>query len=280
MPGDAQKALFVLAPAIALFTAMLALAVVPFGPAPPGDANAVQCVIAPGVDIGILYVFAVGSLAAYAVILGGWSSNNKYAFLGAMRSTAQMVSYELPLGLSIIGVVLIAGSLNLERIVAAQADRVWFIFYQPVGFLLFFAAALAECNRLPFDLPETEQELVSGYNTEYSAMKWALFFFGEYTHIVTISLMVTALFLGGWDLPWLLNAGSPAGWFAGLLLGAAKVAVFAAKAFLIVLVMIWIRWTLPRFRFDQLMRLAWRGLVPLALANLVVTALVVHLLRA
>jgi len=278
VPAAADKALFVLAPFIALFTTVLGMAVVPFGPVDPDKPAAVQCIIAPGIDIGILYVFAVGSLAVYAVTLGGWSSNNKYAFFGAMRSSAQVVSYEIPLGLSIIGVVLIAGSLNLERIVTAQVDRVWFIFYQPVGFLLFFTAALAECNRLPFDLPETEQELVSGYNTEYSAMKWALFFFGEYTHIVTISLLVVALFLGGWDLPWVLGKGWTGRPVIDFLLGTAKVVVFAVKAFLIIMVMIWIRWTLPRFRFDQLMRVAWKGLVQIALANLLVTAVVVQLM--
>src|SRR5262249_20793674 len=158
--------------------------------------------------------------AVYSVILGGWASNNKYSFLGGMRSSAQLISYEIPLGLSILGVVLIARSLNLERIIAAQADRVWFIFYQPVACLLFFTSALAESNRLPFDLPECEQELIGGYHTEYSGLKWAMFFFGEYTHMIIVSFLTAILFFGGWDLPWVLGADQ-----TGFVAGLAKVLV-------------------------------------------------------
>ncbi len=275
VPEGANKLLFILAPAIAVFTTTISFAVVPFGPTNPADPAAPQFVIAPGLNIGILYIFAISSLAVYAVILGGWASNNKYSFLGAMRASAQLVSYEIPLGLSILGVVLIAKSLNLEDIIAAQADGVWFIFYQPVACLLFFTSALAECNRLPFDLPECEQELIGGYHTEYSGMAWAMFFFGEYTHMITVSFLTAILFFGGWDLPFIVSAEST-GFLAGLL----KVIVLVVKVFSLILFMMWLRWTLPRFRFDQLMNLAWKVLIPLALANLLVTAAVVQVLRS
>ncbi len=273
IPAGADKVLYVLAPAIAIFTTTMAFAVVPFGPTSPGSGQA-QFVIVPDMNIGILYVFAVGSLAVYAVILGGWASNNKYSFLGAMRSSAQLVSYEIPLGMSVLGVVLLAGSLNLERIVAAQADRVWFVVYQPVACFLFLVSAMAESNRLPFDLPESEQELVGGYHTEYSAMKFAMFFLAEYTHVITVSFLTVILFFGGWDLPWVLSAGD-----TGLMATIAKVVVLAVKAFGVILFMMWVRWTLPRFRFDQLMGLAWKVMIPLALVNLLVTAVVVHVVR-
>jgi NADH-quinone oxidoreductase subunit H len=275
IPEGANKLLFVIAPAIAVFTTTIGFAVVPFGPTSPGNPDATQFVIAPGIDVGILFVFAVSSLAVYAVILGGWSSNNKYSFLGAMRSSAQLVSYEIPLGLSILGVVLIAGSLNLERIIDAQADGVWFIFYQPVACLLFFTSALAESNRLPFDLPECEQELIGGYHTEYGGFRWCMFFVGEYTHMITVSFLTAILFFGGWDLPFVVSASSTG--FGPALL---KFVVLLLKAFSLILFMMWLRWTLPRFRFDQLMNLAWKVFIPLALVNLLVTAVVVHVLRS
>ncbi|MFP6770455.1 MAG: NADH-quinone oxidoreductase subunit NuoH [Planctomycetaceae bacterium] len=266
IPAGSSKGIFLLAPAIAVFTTTLAFAVVPFGPTSPGDPD--SFVIAPQMDVAILFVFAVGSLAVYAVILGGWSSNNKYSFLGAIRSTSQMISYEIPLGLSVIGVVILARSLNLETIVDAQADGYWFVCYQPVACLLFFTSALAESNRLPFDLPECEQELVGGYHTEYGAMKWAMFFFAEYTHMITVSLLTAVLFFGGWDLPWLVGKET-----AGLPMVITKVGVLIAKAMCGIFLMMWLRWTLPRFRFDQLMALAWKVMIPLALGNLLITAL-------
>src|SRR5262245_9349194 len=275
IPRGANKVLYVLAPAIAVFTTAVGFAVVPFGSTNPNDPAAAQFVVAPGIDVGILFVFAVSSLAVYSVILGGWSSNNKYSFLGAMRSSAQLVSYEIPLGLSILGVVLLAGSLNLERIIHAQVDRVWFIFYQPVACLLFFTSALAESNRLPFDLPESEQELIGGYHTEYSGFRWCMFFVGEYTHMITVSFLTSILFFGGWDLPLVLGAES-----TGFLAGVAKLIVLCVKAFFFILVMMWLRWTLPRFRFDQLMDLAWKVFIPLALVNLLITAIVVHIIRS
>jgi NADH-quinone oxidoreductase subunit H len=258
IPGHVDKFMFLLAPAIALITALLAVAVVPFGPTNMPGQDEYQFVIAPNIDIGILFTFAVTSLAAYAIILGGYASNDKYSFLGALRSSAQLISYEIPLALSIVGVVLLAQSLNLERIVADQVDHGWNVFTQPLAFLLFLIGAFAECNRLPFDLPEAEQELVGGYHTEYSGMKFALFFLAEYTHMITTSLMLSVLFLGGWSF-FGVKAASP--W-------AVKLLVVIVKVFFIIVFFMLVRWTIPRFRFDQLMALAWKVMIPLALLNL------------
>jgi NADH-quinone oxidoreductase subunit H len=228
------------------------------------DPSRIQFVIAPHVDVGVVFVFAVGSLAVYAIILGGWSSNNKYSFLGSMRSSAQIISYEIPMGLSVLGVFFLAGSLNVERIIDHQAREGWYLFFQPVAALLFIASIFAECNRLPFDLPEAEQELIGGYHTEYSAMKFALFFLGEYAHMITTSYLAVALFLGGWHFPWIASAGST-GTPAMIL----KLLVFSGKMVVFILLYMFIRWTIPRFRFDQLMGLAWKVLLPLLLINLV-----------
>jgi NADH-quinone oxidoreductase subunit H len=251
---------------------MLSFAVVPFGATGNPDPNSpdfaqyresYQFVIAPGIDIGVLFIFAVSSLTVYGIILGGWASNNKYSLLGGLRSSAQIISYEIPLGLAILGVVLFAGSLNLERIIWAQASEGffgWYIFFQPLAFLLFMISSFAECNRLPFDLPETEQELVGGYHTEYNAWKLLFFFLGEYTHMVTTSFLMVILFLGGWHFPWIADPESH--WIL-------KLIVFAGKVTLFILFYMLVRWTIPRFRFDQLMGLAWKVLIPLALVNLV-----------
>jgi NADH-quinone oxidoreductase subunit H len=272
VPSSVDKPIFILAPCIAVGTAMLSFAVVPFGatgnPGAEGYRSTYQFVIAPGIDIGILFIFAVSSLAVYGIILGGWASNNKYSLLGGLRSSAQIISYEIPLGLSIVGVVLMTGSLNLESIIWKQAEAGilgWNIWYQPLAFLLFMISALAECNRLPFDLPETEQELVGGYHTEYNAWKLACFFLGEYAHMVTISFLMVILFFGGWHFPFLAPAGG--NWLLQLI-------VFAGKVTLFILFFMLIRWTIPRFRFDQLMGLAWKVLIPLALVNLVAVMVV------
>jgi NADH-quinone oxidoreductase subunit H len=279
IPRYVTKPLYILAPMIAIIMATIGFAVVPFGPVGNTGARgldgAVQFQIAPGIDIGILYVFAVGSLAVYGVILAGWASNNKYSFLGGLRSSAQLISYEVPLGLSIIGMVLLASSLDLNTIINWQDDHVWGIIVQPIGFLLFLVSAFAETNRLPFDLPESEQELVGGYHTEYSAMKFGMFFLGEYLHVITVSYMTVILFLGGWDIPYLLNQHQT-GWLIALV----KVLVMAAKVACMILFIMWVRWTLPRFRYDTLMDLAWKSLIPLALFNLVVTAMVLQLMRS
>src|SRR6266404_6345675 len=265
IPDHVDRLLYLLAPALGVATALLAFAVVPFGPTPT---NAYQFVIAPGLDIGIVFVFAVSSLTVYGIILGGWASNSKYSFLGALRSSAQLISYEIPMGLSILGVVLMTGSLNLERIIDQQVHGHWNFWYQPLAFLLFLTSVMAECNRLPFDLPEAEQELIGGYHTEYSALKFGLFFVGEYTHMVTTSFLLAILFFGGWHLKWIAEADS------GVVV---KLIVLVLKVTFFILFYMFVRWTIPRFRFDQLMGLAWKVLIPLALANVVAVMIIKEL---
>ena len=272
-PPGANKILFVLAPIITAGAAFLPFAVIPFaGTILPPEITfygyKIDLTVAPlnqGVigdtNIGLLYIFAVGSLGVYGAILGGWSSNNKYSLLGGLRLCAQMVSYELALGLSVIGVIMLAGSLSTVTIVEAQ-KCIPFIVYQPLGFLIFMIAAMAECGRTPFDLIECENELVAGYQTEYSSMKWALFMMGEYTHIIVASALAITLFLGGWQGPVL----PPVVWFMG-------------KTFALVFFFIWVRGTFPRFRFDQLMQLGWKVLLPLSLVNILVTGAVILFLK-
>jgi NADH-quinone oxidoreductase subunit H len=236
-----------------------------------GWINNVQWVIAPHVDVGMVYVFAVGSLAVYAIVLGGWSSNSKYSFLGALRSSAQLISYEIPLGLAVLGVFYTTGSLNLERIIEYQHAHGWNFLFQPVAALLFAISVFAECNRLPFDLPETEQELVGGYHTEYTGMKLLLFLLAEYVHMVTTSFLMAALFFGGWALPFVAEPGMDG---AGSII--LKLIVLSVKMFLFICFFMFVRWTIPRFKFDQLMGLAWKVLMPLALFNVVVVLCVHH----
>jgi NADH:ubiquinone oxidoreductase subunit H len=231
--------------------------------------GSIQFVIAPHIDIGIVFVFAVSSLAVYAIVLGGWSSNNKYSFLGSLRSSAQLISYEIPLGMAVLGVMLLAGSLNMEQMIADQCRHGWNFLYQPLACLLFVTSVFAECNRLPFDLPEAEQELVGGYHTEYSAMKFALFFLGEYTHMITTSFLVVVLFFGGWHLPWVTSDNI----YVDMVL---KVVIIGGKMILFIVFYMLIRWTLPRFRFDQLMALAWKVMMPMALVNLIFVMVVVY----
>ncbi len=276
VPSHVDRFLFILAPCIAITTAMLSFAVVPFGATDPRGTEVYQTgyqfVVAPNLDIGILFILAVSSLAVYGIILGGWSANSKYSMLGSLRSSAQIISYEIPLGLSILGVVLMAHSLNLEDIIWNQVPTanhagMWNVFYQPLAFLIFMTSAFAECNRLPFDLPECEQELVGGYHTEYNAMKLALFFIGEYCHMITTSFLMIILFFGGWHIPFLVTGESH--WIL-------KLAGFAFKVTLMILFYMAIRWTIPRFRFDQLMGLAWKVMIPLALVNLVAVMVVLE----
>ncbi len=291
IPSYVTKPLYILAPIIAIIASMIAFAVIPFGPVGNTGASLgtgdIQFQIAPGIDIGVVYIFAIGSLGVYAVILAGWSSNNKYSFLGGLRSSAQLISYEVPLGMSILGMVLVTRSMDLNAIINYQDGHAlsgipligryipaWGIFIQPVGFLLFLISAFAETNRLPFDLPESEQELVGGFHTEYSAMKFGMFFLGEYLHVITVSYLVVVLFLGGWDLPFVTNS-LQTGWFWALV----KVGVMLAKVSGMIVFIMWIRWTLPRFRYDTLMDLAWKRLIPIAIANLVVTAAILQLAR-
>ena len=272
VPDYVDKLLYFLAPAIALGTALFAFVVVPFG-ATSLDYHEYQFVIAPHVDIGIVFVFAISSLAVYAVILGGWASNNKYSFIGGLRSSAQLISYEIPMGMAILGVVLFSGSLNLERIISQQTQHGilgWNIWYQPLAFLLFLTSVFAECNRLPFDLPEAEQELVGGYHTEYSALKFGMFFLGEYTHMITTSFLMVILFFGGWHFPAITN-------LSGLGGDVVKFLVFFVKMSSFIVLYMVVRWTIPRFRFDQLIGMAWKVLIPLALLNLVCVMIVLQL---
>ncbi|MSU76534.1 MAG: NADH-quinone oxidoreductase subunit NuoH [Gemmataceae bacterium] len=271
IPKYADRVVFIIAPTIGFIAAMLSFAVVPFGPT--GDptkieyASEYQFVIAKNVDIGILFIFAISSLTVYGIILGGWASNNKYSMLGGLRSSAQIISYEIPLGLSILGVTILSGSLNLERVLWHQSADIgsWHIWTQPLAFFLFMVSAFAECNRLPFDLPETEQELVGGYHTEYNGMKLAFFFLGEYTHMVTTSFLMVILFFGGWHFPGIAERDS---------LGVLKLMAFIVKVFVFIIFYMLIRWTIPRFRFDQLMSLAWKVFIPMALLNLVAVMIV------
>jgi len=258
MPAHVDVIVYWLAPAISMIAALFVYAVIPFGPEVTLFGQRVPLRLA-DVNVGILLVLATSSVGVYGIILGGWSSNNKYSLLGSLRSSAQLISYELALGLAVISVVLTAGSLSLVRIVEAQR-HVWFVALQPLGFLIFLIAAVAETNRAPFDLPEAEQELIAGYQTEYGGFKFAMFYIGEYVAIVTMSALATTLFWGGWwgpVLPGLI-------WF-----------VFKTLAF--VFFFVWLRATLPRVRHDQLMALGWKFLIPLGLLNLVVTAVVVVL---
>jgi NADH-quinone oxidoreductase subunit H len=265
-PNYVRKAYFWLAPAISMAPAFLVLAVIPFG----SRLGREPMVIA-NLDVGILYTFGIISLGVYGVVLAGYASNSKYPFLGGIRSSAQMISYEIAMGMSVIPLFLIVGKLNLGDVITWQANHGWLVFYSPVSFLIFLVAAFAETNRLPFDLPESETELVGGYHTEYSSMKFALFFMGEYAAMIAASAMMATLFFGGWALPGL---GQPAGSVAAGLL---HIGIFLAKLLFFMVVFIWVRWMLPRFRYDQLMDLGWRRFIPLALANILVTAVVLWL---
>ena len=281
IPKHVDKVFYLLAPAVAVITAMMTIAVVPFGstvspPGPQANVAAFEAaqteyrshfsfVLAPAIDVGILYVFALGSLAVYGVILAGWSANSKYSLLGALRSSAQIISYEIPLGMSVMGVFLIVGSLNLESIAGWQAEhRWWLVLVQPLAFFLFLVSAYAEGSRLPFDLPEAEQELVGGYHTEYSSMKLGFMLMAEYVHLVTAGFIVSILFFGGSSLFGLetIFDGNPVA--AAVL----KAIILIGKMLLYCGFALVIRWTIPRFRFDQLMSIAWKVMIPLALANL------------
>lgn len=290
-PGHVDKALFVLAPFMMFVVALIGFAVIPWGGSfrwPWMDADAAPIVAqVASIDIAVLYLLAVGSMGVYGVVLGGWASNNKYAFYGAMRAAAQMISYEIPLGLVVLTAVITVGyllpadlamdCLRLEGAVAAQAPHaggwtMWVVVYHPVAAMLMFIAALAEANRAPFDLAEAEQELIGGFHTEYSAMKWAMFFLGEYAHMITSSAFMVCLFWGGYHVPWwtwLDTSDSALAMFARIGVITAKIAIFIA-AYMVV------RWSLPRFRFDQLMRLAWKSFVPMGLVILAGQILIVY----
>jgi NADH-quinone oxidoreductase subunit H len=268
----ANKVIYVLSPFIIAVCAFASFAVVPFGNELNIFGQTIPLRIA-DVNIGILYIFALSSLSVYGVTLAGWSSNNKYSLMGGIRSSAQMISYELAVGLSIIGVLMLAGSLSMVAIVEAQSG-LWFIIKQPLGFIIFLICGIAECNRTPFDLPEAESELVAGFHVEYSSMKFALFFMAEYAHMIVMGALVTTLFLGGWHLPFVdISSFQPATLFGQLVISLLPIGIFCAKVFLIMFFIIWLRATYPRLRYDQLMKFGWKVLFPLALFNIVLTAI-------
>jgi len=246
VPAKVDKAVFYIAPIVVFVSALMVYVCIPFG----------KGLMVSDLNIGILYILAITTFTVIGLLMAGWGSNNKYSMLGGLRSAAQIISYEVPLTLSVLGVVLIAQSLSMVKITTAQTHVwQWYIFRQPVGFFVYLTAAVAEVNRTPFDMPEAEQELVAGYNTEYSGMKFAMFFFAEYANLFTVSAVVTTLFLGGWNGPWLPS------WIW-----------FLIKTFFVILVVMWFRWTYPRIRVDQLMGFAWKFLLPLAFLNLILTA--------
>lgn len=266
-PPHVYRPLYIAAPMIAVVFAISSIAVIPFG-----NSITIGSITTPlqitDLNIGLLVILGVTSMGVYGVALAGWSSNSKYSLLGGLRASAQMISYEISLGLSLVGVLILAGSFSLRDIVDAQRHLHWFILFQPIAFFTYLISAYAETNRTPFDLPEAESELVAGYHTEYSAMKFAMFFMAEYANMVTVACVATLLFFGGWLGP---VFGPPI--VAALL----PVLWFVLKVFFFMFLYVWVRWTLPRFRYDQLMAFGWKVLLPLAIANLVVTALVVAL---
>lgn len=284
VPARADRIIFILAPVITVVPALMLFAVIPVG----GEVAAAGTEISfslSNINVGVLYVLALASIAVYGIALAGWASNNKYALLGGMRSTAQMISYELPLALSIVGVLLLSGSMRLSDIVQRQWQTVqiggsnvsvWFVFLQPIAAFIFLITALAETNRAPFDLPEAEQELTAGFHTEYSGMKFALFFMAEYVKMIAVSALAVTFFFGGWLPPFpnlLSGLWEQIGGFSWL-----SPIWFGAKVLLLLLIMVWIRATLPRLRYDQLMNFGWKFLLPLALLNVIVTAGIMVLL--
>ncbi len=281
VPAAADYKFHALAPVIAIGVAITVYAVIPFsGPLVTIDGKEYGLAMAPNMNVALLVILAMTSVGVYGVALAGWSSNSKYSLMGGLRSAAQMISYELSMGLAVVGVVLIGGSLNLIELIQYQTANGWNVFYQPLGFLIFLITALAETNRAPFDLPEAEPELVGGYHTEYSGMKFGLLYLAEYANILASSAIMATLFLGGWDIIPFVDEAALLGLDpTGLPMVLAGHIVFLSKAFVLVFVFIWIRWSLPRFRYDQLMNLGWKVLLPLSLANIAVTGIVLLLLE-
>ena len=269
LPGHVNKPIFTLAPMLAFIPALMAAAVIPFGATWDSRWGRIPMVIA-DLPVGFLFILAITSLGVYGIVLAGWSSNNKYALLGGLRSSAQMISYEVAMGMSLIPVLLLAGNVTLNEIVDQQANMyTWNVLTLTISFFIFMVAAFAETNRLPFDLPEAESELIAGYHTEYSAMKFSMFPISEYANMATSSALMATLFFGGWNIPFMTRDNSGG---VGLLLVLLSIAIFAVKTGFFLFVFIWIRWTLPRFRYDQLMSLGWKTMLPLALAYIVIIA--------
>jgi len=273
-PAAAYKPLFILAPILSFIPALTTWAVIPFGAPLPTRWGRIDMVVA-DLPVGFLFILALSSLGVYGIVLAGWASNNKYALLGGLRSSAQMISYEISLGMSTIPVLLLAGNVTLGSIVTQQAYGGWNVVNLTIAFFIFLVAAFAETNRLPFDLPEAESELIAGYHTEYSAMKFSLFFIAEYANMVTASALMVTLFFGGWDVPFTGhdNIGPFSGWLTIL-----SVLIFFAKLLFFLFFFMWVRWTLPRFRYDQLMSLGWKFMLPLALTYIIVIAAVILIL--
>lgn len=268
IPNRANKFLFILGPALAMIAALMTSAVIPWGDKLEIGGREISLQVA-DLNIGVLYVFAVVSLGVYGVMIGGWASNNKFSLLAAIRGASQNISYELAMGLSLIALLFITQSLSLKDIVVQQQEQGWNIFFQPLGFLIFIICAFAECNRTPFDLPEAENELNFGYHQEFSSMKLGFYLFAEYTNMFMSSVLMATLYFGGYDIPFVDDSTLPTN-VAGLL----GFASLMGKSILFVLFFMWVRWTIPRFRYDQLMNLGWKTLIPLALINMLITAVV------
>ena len=269
IPNFSSKFLFILGPCLAMLTAMMVGAVIPWGNKVHMFGRDISLQIA-DINIGILYVFGVVSMGVYGIMIGGWASNNKFSLFGALRAASQIISYELAMGLALISLLMVTGTLSLKEMVGGQADHYWNIFKQPLGFLIFLICAFAECNRTPFDLAEAENELVGGYHTEYSSMKLGFYLFAEYINMFLSSAVMVSLFFGGYDIPFVNDAHlmekigtNPVAVIQGL--------VFFIKIVFFIFLFMWVRWTIPRFRYDQLMNLGWKILIPLALFNMVIT---------
>ncbi len=268
IPQKADRWLFLMGPGFFMITALMTSAVIPFGPDVLWDGKVVS-LQATDINVGLLYIFGVVSLGVYGILIGGWASNNKFSLLGAIRAASQNISYELAMGLSIVALVMMTSSLSLKDIVDQQAGWHWNVFYQPLGFLIFIICAFAETNRAPFDLPECETELVGGYHTEFSSMKLGFYLFAEYINMFISSAILTTLFFGGYHFPG-VSSMDP-----GLMKTLLSIAVMFGKIFFFIFLFMWIRWTLPRFRYDQLMNLGWRTLIPLAVINILITGIVI-----
>ncbi|WP_312187078.1 NADH-quinone oxidoreductase subunit NuoH [Sphingobacterium sp.] len=267
IPAGAHKVLFILGPTIAIITACISSAVIPWGQELQIGDRTISLQVAQGINVGVLYMFGVIALGVYGIMLGGWASNNKFSLMGAIRAASQSISYEIAMGLSLIALLMVTRTLTLEEIVAQQSGFVnWNIWAQPLGFIIFMVCAFAECNRVPFDLPECETELVGGYHTEYSSMKLGLYMFSEYINMFVSSALMASLYFGGYNFPFMNDLGLSANWIT--IIG---VIVFFIKILLFIFFFMWVRWTLPRFRYDQLMNLGWKMLIPLAIANIVLT---------
>ena len=270
IPNTSNKLLFILGPCLAMLTAMMTSAVIPWGGSLHMFGRTVSLQVA-DINIGILYIFGVVSLGVYGIMIGGWASNNKFSLIAALRGASQMISYELAMGLSLIALLMLTGSLSMKTIVQQQMDNgVWNIFYQPLGFLIFIVCAFAECNRTPFDLPEAENELNFGYHQEYSSMKLGFYLFAEYINMFISSAVMATLFFGGYDIPFFNEAAHMQTWGPNIVAILGTVALILKIGFFIFLFM-WVRWTIPRFRYDQLMNLGWKSLIPLSLINMVIT---------